>query len=201
MPFIPVPGVISCAIRATLYDIPIQTDFNFLSDNAITNSVIGELIDNLMLHWQTEALPLLPNVYRLVSVYGYDAGEQEGSAADITPTGNDVGLYLGIPQPSNVSLFFNSRVGTRKRGNSGGIFWPCFVEADVTANQVSTTIIDAILLALNGMVGVGSVSPDTNLVAVSKYANNLPRPAGIARPITTWVVNDTRVDSMRRRLS
>lgn len=201
MPFIPVPGVISCAIRATLYDIPIQTDFNFLSDNAITNTIIGELIDNLMLYWQTEALPLLPNVYRLVSVYGYDAGEQEGSAADVTPSGTDVGLYLGIPQPSNVSLFFNSRVATRKRGNSGGIFWPCFVEADVTANQVSTTIIDPILLMLNGMVGTGAIAPDTNLVAVSKYVNNAPRPAGVARPISTWVVNDTRVDSMRRRLS
>lgn len=201
MPFIPVPGVISCAIRATLYDIPIQTDFNFLSDNAITNTIIGELIDNLMLYWQTEALVLLPNVYRLVSVYGYDAGEQEGAAADVTPAGNDIGLYQGIPQPSNVSLFFNSRVSTRKRGNSGGIFWPCFVESDVAANQVSITIIDSILLMLNGMVGTGAIAPDTNLVAVSKYVNNAPRPAGVARPISTWVVNDTRVDSMRRRLS
>lgn len=201
MPFIPVPGVISCAIRATLYDIPIQTDFNFLADNIITNGVIGDLIADLMLYWQTEALPLLPNVYRLVSVYGYDAGEQEGAAADVSPSGNDIGLYQGIPQPSNVSLFFNSRVGTRKRGNSGGIYWPCFVEADVTANQVSITIIDSILLMLNGMVGVGSVAADTNLVAVSKYTNNLPRPTGVARPVTTWVVNDTRVDSMRRRLS
>lgn len=201
MPFVPVPGVISCAIRATLYDIPIQTDFNFASDNFITNTIIVELLDALQLYWQTEALPLLPNSYRYISIYGYDAGEQEGAAADITPAGNDIGLYPGIPLPANVSLFFNSRVGTRKRGNSGGIYWPCFVETDVTANQVSTTMIDSILLVLNGMVGVGAVAADTNLVAVSKWLNNAPRAVGVSRPIATWVANDTRVDSMRRRLS
>jgi hypothetical protein len=200
MPFVPVPGVVACAVRATLYDEPIQTDFNFLLDAVASGPAITTIITSLLSYWQVNALPLLPAPYRLVSVYGYDAGEQEGPAADVTPTGNDIGLYNGNAMPANVSLFFNSRVGTRKRGNSGGIYWPCFVESDVTGNVVATAITGSILDMLDGMVGLGAIAEDTQLVAVSKYFNNAERPAGVARPIIGWVCNDQVIDSMRRRL-
>lgn len=200
MPFVPVPGVVSCAIRATLFDKPIQTDFNFLCDTTISSILLQEVVQGLTVFWQVNAIPLLPSAYRLVSVYGYDAGEQEGLAYDETPEGQTQGQYPGIPMPANVSLFFNSRVGTRKRGNSGGIYWPCFVETDVFDNSVATEIVNSIISMLNELANPDTVAVNTRLVAVSKYLNNAPRPAGIARPITTWVANDRIIDSMRRRL-
>lgn len=200
MAFVPVPGVVSCAIRATLYEKPIQTDFNFLCDTTISGTLLEEIVLGLIVFWQTNALLLLPAPYRLISVYGYDAGQQEGLARDETPEGQTVGQYPGIPMPANVSLFFNSRVGTRKRGNSGGIYWPCFVETDVSENTVSAGIVTPILSMLNELATPDTIAVNTRLCAVSKYLNNAERPAGIARPITTWVANDRVIDSMRRRL-
>lgn len=200
MPFVPVPGVASTAIRATLYNKPIQTDFNFLVDAAMSSAILQELAENLQLYWQTEALPLLPNVYKLISVYAFDAGEQEGLAYDAVAEGQTTGLYQGIPQPANVSLFFNSRVSTRKRGNSGGIYWPCFVETDTVDNNVVPLIIASITTMLNGLVAPGAIQGDCRLVSVSKYLNGAERPVGVTRPVTGFVANDSVIDSMRRRL-
>lgn len=75
-----------------------------------------------------------------------------------------------------------------------------FVEDDITSNSAVSGIIQDILNFLNGWIGLGVVSADWKLVAVSKFLNNLPRTVGLVRDITDWVVNDSVVDSMRRRL-
>lgn len=200
MPFVPVPGVVAVNIRATLFGKPIQTDLNFTADNFISNGQIEDLINPLLIRWTTEAIPLLPPAYLLQSIYGYDAGEQEGAAASANLEFPVPGTRLGLPLPANVSLFFNQRIGSRKRGNSGGIYWPCLMENDVTDNSVVSSIIADVIGLLSGLTGPGAVAPDFVLCAVSKFAGGLPRPTGVAREILDWVVNDIVVDSMRRRL-
>lgn len=200
MPFVPVPNVASVAFRALLDGKPVQTDMNFLCDSAITQENLDDLLAAACIAWTVGALPQLPSTYRFISGYAYDAGEQEGLAADVVFTGLNIGTLSGNAQPSNVSLFINNRIGTRKRGNAGGIYWPCFVETEVTNNIISQSRIDSIIVFMNEFVGLGAVASGWQLVAVSKFLNNLPRAVGIARKVVDYIVNDNIVDSMRRRL-
>lgn len=200
MPFVPVPKTAAVAIRGLLYGKPVQTDFNFFSDLGVQSDNLNDLLQALTSSWVAGALDLIPNAYQFIQTYGYDAGSPTGIVDSVNLVSPQPGRKLGIPMPANVSLFFNSKTGFRKRGSTGGIYWPCFIEDEVTANTVSNTIISSITSFLSEYIGPGAVASGWTLVAVSKFINNAPRAVGIVSPIIDWLVNDAVIDSQRRRL-
>jgi len=70
----------------------------------------------------------------------------------------------------------------------------------VSGDFVNPTTAQNILAAVRALIEDVPQSLNAQLVVVSRYSNGVPRSVGIATPVTSAILVDSRVDTQRRRL-
>jgi len=119
----------------------------------------------------------------------------------------DPGAIAGESLPSHHCVLLNLKTATRGRYAQGRKFYSPIAEADheddvMDASGIAlwAAVRTGILAAYNGLAGA-VVSDDWEHVVISRFADNAPRVAGVATPVTSYVFADNFVDSQRRRLT
>jgi len=108
------------------------------------------------------------------------------------------GIEPSNPMPNNVAFVVTMRTELRGRSFRGRVYQSGLAEAHSLGNTVTTTYADAIRNWWDNTLTFATPA-DSALAVVSRYANNNPRPSGIATPVITMDTN-TRIDTQRRRL-
>lgn len=177
------------------------TTFGFLGAVDYTQPDLQGLVDRVRDAWLAQCIPQLPQSYLCFEVVGRGLRTQFDAEATAVFTAGQTGSLSGTPQPGNVSLAIARKTGTTGRSRRGRIFWPGFNEADVSGNTISSARADAIVDAMQLFMAAVNLPGDFLLAVISRQENNVALNPGIARPVASWSVVDTNVDSMRRRLN
>jgi hypothetical protein len=207
MPFVPVPNAAMVEIRYLLDGQQIENTLYFESGAAITQPSLLALVGAVFDWWQTNLQPLLPLALQLAEISATDLTSATGPQASLVPAVDELGAVNSPQLPNNVSLAVSFRTALRGRSFRGRNFYPALWEAGVDENTVQPTIITAIHSAYTALIGDTGVSDaGFDWVVVSRFSGvdsagkPIPRITGVATIITTVVIVDPTIDSMRRRL-
>lgn len=102
--------------------------------------------------------------------------------------------------PANVTLAVSLRTPFAGRSFRGRTYWIGLSEGAVQGDFVIAGTSQAILAAVRQLVEEVGQPLNAQLAVVSRYSNGAPRATGIATPVTSVTLVDTRVDTQRRRL-
>ena len=102
--------------------------------------------------------------------------------------------------PANVTLAISLRTPFAGRSFRGRTYWIGLTEGSVSGDFVNPTIAQNILAAITALIEDVPQPLNAQLVVVSRYSNGAPRATGIATPVTSAILVDSRVDTQRRRL-
>lgn len=199
MPFIPVPNVVMCEIRATLDAQQIENTMYFEFNTVPTAADVQTIADTMNNWWGQNILPHLSQDYTMREVYATDLTEQTGPTATATgflPAG---GGDVVESESNNNALCVSFRTAARGRTGRGRNYISGIPTNQVTNNTVSQTFVDQIVGAYNGLqAGLDAIG--WTWVVVSRHFNGVDRAVGVARPVTAAIVVDRVIDSQRRRL-
>lgn len=101
--------------------------------------------------------------------------------------------------PNNVALALAFKTALRGRSFRGRIFLPGLTEGNVVDNTVQPAFITA-WYTFFGILASTLIDLIAWQVVVSRVEGGDPRPAGVVTQVNNWIVTNTVVDSMRRRL-
>lgn len=198
MPFQAVPNVAQCRVEGRQDGQLTINDLYFeISGGGITPVNIATLAAALAT-WATAALAPLASVdWSSSRVTAVDLGSPTGAiaVADATAVGG-VGTEAA---PNNVAACVSLR--TAQAGRSGrGRNYVCGVpNAVVTLNTMSAGYMGDLIDAYTLLIGAGTFEAGWQLVIVSRRTAGLPRPTGIAIPVTSASFTRPTVASMRSR--
>jgi hypothetical protein len=203
MGFVPVPDVAEVVMEYTLLGGNKAVNVFNVREAMITSwtqAILDDLID-IFSAWETNtARALRSNQVILTGIRARDMTEQNGlvveRAVSIT------GTIASAAMPANVTLAIKANTGFAGRSFRGRSYWIGLTEANVTGDFVATTAGNQIVAGMNTLRTniQGSLLLTARMVVVSRVANGAPRQTGIATDITSWSLNDYRVDTQRRRL-
>jgi hypothetical protein len=149
---------------------------------------------------QSHMMPLQSSTVEFVGVKVQRLGAPTDLVSDWFPLSPVHGGNLSPSMPNSVSLAIAFRTGISGRSNQGRNFWIGLCESQCTQNRVLADVVDDIIQQYSDLV-INMYSATTAQMCVySRYHNNEPRLLGLASTITSIVVTDYVVDSMRRRL-
>lgn len=207
MPFIPVPNTVEAEMRMNLDGQKIENTLYFYTASGPDLTNITQLASDLEGWWVSNCAPLLPVDVSLREIVITELTTSTGLQYTNSLTAPAAGT-LGQPAlPNNVSLAVSFRSAIRGRAYRGRNYVAALTEGQVTNSSVSQAVADAWAAAYNAIFTDVTNSPSTWVWAVvSRYfgvdsdGKPIPRTTGNAEPITTALVVDLTVDSMRRRL-
>lgn len=207
MAFIPVPNTVEVEFRMTLDSQKIENTLYFYTPSGPDITNVTQLASDLESWWVGSVAPLLPIDVSLreivITALTTSTGLQYTNSLAEPAAGT-----LGQPAlPNNVSLAVSFRSAIRGRSYRGRNYVAALTENQVTNSHVTQAVADSWANAYNAILTSVTVSPSTWVwVVVSRYSGvdsdgkPIPRVTGNAEPITTALVVDLTVDSMRRRL-
>jgi hypothetical protein len=194
-------------IRYLLDNQQIENTLYFESGSTVTQASIVTLLNALHAWWAANLQPLLPLAVSLAEMQGTDLTSATGPQATLTPAVAELGAVNSPQLPNNVSLAVSFRTALRGRSFRGRNFYPALWEQGVDENTVQPTIVAAIHGAYTALItDAGVAAAGYDWVVVSRFSGvtsagvPIPRSAGISTPVTTVVIVDPTIDSMRRRL-
>lgn len=199
MPFVPAPNIVSVEVRAILDLQHIENRFTIDALAPVTAALTDD-ITNLVSVWaQEHYFPLLPHNVQLTEVVGTDLTTQDSFQHTITPSGTVVGGVAANALPNEVSLAISLRTGNRGRSARGRSYVLALPTDEVSGNNVASAFAALHVAAFQQLVTV--MNDNSHAWSIVSYRlNNAPRPGGpVYFPITTCLVTDLVVDSMRRR--
>lgn len=201
MAFIPAPNVVQVEIRSLndgqkienrlfvdVFHEPLQSDLDALA-GAVSAAVSTQWVPRMPSTWVCTEF-FLRSMHTANSIQS----TYPQPASSFTGTGGGAAL------PNNVSLCVSLRTGNAGRSARGRLYWQALMEPDVAENTVGTSAVVGITNAVSTL--------RSNILALgyawiicSFIANGVPRPGGpVYFPVTSILVVDPVVDSMRRRL-
>lgn len=200
MAFQPVGNGAELVIKALNQGEECVTTFGALGIVNYSNTQLANFVADAALAWQTYILPILPSSYVAYEVIGTGLRTATDFTTTVSYGGGAAGTRAGTPLPNNVSLAIARKAGVTGRSNRGRIFWPAFIETDVSANAVNSTFVSTMISALTTFQADAEVSGNFTLGVISRYTGGSLRVSGVVIPTNSWSVTDNTVDSQRRRL-
>jgi len=199
MAFVPAPNIVQVELRATLAGQNIENRLMVDALEPVTETNLAD-ITNLVSNWaQSTYFDHLPSAVVLREVVGTDLTTQNGQQHTIAPEGGIGGGLSGEPMPNEVTLCVSLRSGNRGRSARGRLYVLALEKVQVSGNNVSGTLAANFVADMEALIDVLTTAGYA-LVIVSYISNKVPRPGGpVYFPVTTAVVTDLVVDSMRRR--
>jgi hypothetical protein len=198
MPFIPVPNVAQVKLFGSIDGQETINDLYFeVSGGGITPVNLATLAGVVGGWGQSHLAPLLSDDWQLVRTVCIDLTAQNSFQVDIgTPA---TGGVSGEANPNNVAACIKFSTALGGRSFRGRNYVPGIPGSVVTLNTMDATFMNNLSDAYFMMVGAGTFLPGWQWVVVSRFANNLPRTAGIATPVTSTGFTSPYVRSMRTR--
>ena len=199
MAFIPAPNIMMVEARASVGGQNVENRFMLNALHAVAPSDLESAAINVWNWWEIVYAPLLPATVLLREVVATDLTNQNGQQYTYAPDTTTVGTAVGGALPNEVSVCVSLRSSARGRSSRGRFYSlavPALQMAD--ANNISATYRSALQAAGQTLVTNNlTIAPIT---IVSYFSNGVARPGGpVYFPVTTALIVDTVVDSMRRR--
>lgn len=198
MPFVPIPNTVRCELRFTQDNQQVANIFHVEKNEPLT---VGDLntIGGVFVTWWSGMSSLIAD----------DVTFREIDMRDQTSPGAIGILYnTGLPLsgsagafalPNHVTAAIKWGTGLTGRSYRGRTYHIGLTEAQVTKNQIVSTVVEDLLILYNELI-TDMVTAGYSLVVASRYANNAPRVTGVTTPILTAAFADVVVDSQRKRL-
>jgi len=199
MAFVAAPNIVMVEVRATKAGQKIENRFTIDALTAVTPAIVAD-ITNVVSNWaQSTYFDYLPEQVTLVETVGTDLSVHEGAQHTIVPSGTIIGQQTGPSLPNEVTLCVSLRSDARGRSARGRAFVLGLTRQGVNENEVTAGYAANFVSAFEALK-TAITTEGWAWVVVSYRTNNAPRPGGpVYFPITTCVVVDLVVDSMRRR--
>jgi hypothetical protein len=200
MPFQAVPNAALIRLEATLDGELCITNLGFglITPATVTALMLQTLVDgvtdNIIDAWTNN----LPVKYVLNQITGRVLDIEDGPQAEESANALN-GALAGAILPNNCSLAVSFKTGLGGRTNRGRIFWPSFLESEVTDQRVLSGKQASILALMGGFIGNNTIATGWVWSVISRK-ELVPAGPGRAVPVTSVVLNDDVIDSMRRRL-
>jgi hypothetical protein len=161
---------------------------------------MADLVGQVGIIWQTEALPLLPDTYIFEKVAGKSLESASAPTSDAIITGQTHGTYGGGPfMPNNVSLAVAHRSNFSGRSANGRSFWPGLPRQTVNNNVVQNSYMVSIISVFDDIM-TSCEAKGWTFCILSRVSLKVRRPEGIGYVVASNGFADNVVDSMRRRL-
>ena len=200
MAFQPVPNAALIRLEATLDGEACVTNLGFglVTPATVTALMLETLVNGVNdVIVEGDWMSNLPAKYVLNQISGRVLDVQDGPQYELSAP--NIGGLAGAILPNNCSLAVSFRTGLAGRTNRGRIFWPSFLESEVTDQRVLSAKQTAILAMMNAFIGNNTIATGWVWSVISRKELS-PGGPGRAVPITSVVLNDDVIDSMRRRL-
>lgn len=140
------------------------------------------------------------NQIQLVNIYIRGLTTQFEPVIDYTLPGPILGTVVSPVMPMSVTLAVKLTTGFAGRSRRGRHYWIGLAETQVTGDFVNTTTANAIRLQIETFRTTYSLTAGFSQVILSRVENGVPRVTGLATLVTGTALEDTRVDTQRRRL-
>jgi len=205
MAFVPVANVAEVEVRMRLAGQSIENTLYFQFASGPSAAELTALGGDIRDWWIASYAPLVWNGLQLVEVNCTDLTSDTGPQV-ATPVTDEFGTGGANTVANNVALCVSFRTAFRGRSFRGrnyisGIPLTQLVDQNTVEVSYATSVHDA----YNAINSALSVSADW--VVVSRFSGMggtprrpIPRTAGVATLVTSVVIVDRTVDSMRRRL-
>lgn len=202
MAFVPVPQVAEFRLNQRLFDQQLQNTLygQYGADPDSTSLLITA--QSLAGWWQANIAPELSVDHSLVEVSARLLTTENSAIASFQPATPIQGSVANPANPGNVALVASFRTGLAGRSFRGRNYIGGIPENATVGNEVSGTFRAAIAAAYDILITPGGPFGGEGAfwVVVSREANKLPRPTGVATRVLSVIVNET-LDSQRRRLT
>jgi len=185
--------------RASVAGQNVENRFMLNALHAVAPSDLENAAINIWNWWEIVYAPQLPGSVLLREVVSTDLTLQNGQQFTYAPDTTTTGTAAGGALPNEVSVCVSLRSTARGRSSRGRFFTLAVPSlAMVDANNISAAYRSALTSAAQTLITNNlAIAPIT---IVSYFSNNVPRPGGpVYFPVTTALIVDTVVDSMRRR--
>jgi len=196
--FIPAAETAKVEMRYTWDDQHVENVLHFTKEGGWDGTSLAVLAQNVAEGWLAELQGMQAPTVTLREIYVRDMEVEAGAEATF-PVGTP-GNAEGVALPNNVSLALSFRTGLSGRSNRGRIFWIGLLEGQVIDNTVQPTPLAAIVLGFRDFIEYVETETEASLVVVSYCSENVWRTNAQVTPVTTILVTDPTIDSMRRRL-
>jgi hypothetical protein len=202
MPFVPVPEV---AEATMVYTGPNQNRmvnvYHFWRPNLGWDpDGLGDLAEALLTWEQNTAKGQRSNQITCIGVECRDISVQDSFVVSVAAIPPIAGTLTTPVLPANVTLAVSLRTPFAGRSFRGRTYWIGLSEGAVQGDFVQPGTAQGILAAVRELIEDVPQPLNAQLAVVSRYHNGQPRAVGIATPVTSAVLVDTRVDTQRRRL-
>lgn len=173
----------------------------FLRDGTISPTNLAELAEALSDWWVANLEAITGTHVTLREVYAVDLTTETSPTATHTETPAPAGDYTGTPLPNNVTLAVSFRTPGRGRSSRGRWYVVGLTETSLSSTLGQTVNVTYAAGVLDAFVALDAALPiGWTHVVCSFYTEGAPRSAGVAIPITNYLLTDLTIDSQRRRL-
>ena len=161
---------------------------------------LGDLAE-AMLAWENNtAKTQRSNQIVCIGAEARDLSVQDSFVVSVAAIPPIAGSLTTPVLPANVTLAISLRTPFAGRSFRGRTYWIGLSEGAVQGDFVQSGTAQGILAAVRALIEDVPQPLNAQLAVVSRYHNGAPRGVGIATPVTSAVLVDTRVDTQRRRL-
>jgi len=186
-------------VRGTLFGERTENTLFYELATQPTESDLQSLVDAVASAVVSDWIPLLPTSWTGVAVYAKGLTEQFDVQAVNLNIAGDPGTQGSAAHPGNVTIAIKRVSGLTGRSTRGRIFWQGIPLDAVTGNNISTgyalDIVDAVEVA-----DANAVALTWTPVIVSRQQGGVTPTNAVTYPIATWQIDDSALDSQRRRL-
>lgn len=203
MAFQAVPETASIEMIFTQNGIPAQNVFYAKQPGGYTLADLQALADAIDLSWDS--------IWKLrqVAEVLYVRTEVRGLAVinDFVATANvkaGPGTHIGDALPNNATVAIKKESGLTGRSARGRSYWIGLPASELTIadeNIVEAAYIANIVSAIDSVRGVTNGTLLWEAVLVSRFTGGVQRPTGVTFPWISSVAVDSKVDTMRGRMS
>lgn len=164
-----------------------------------TSSLLTSAAAVIGVNWGATVMPHVGGNCELIGVRGRDLAVEGGAAGSWAPVFPIAGSMSGETLPNNVAICYTKRTERTGRSYRGRLYLGGLVESQVNGNFLATGVPALIGDIFNDLIETFS-SEALVWVLVSKFHNGAPRVTADVTEVTSVVLRDFRVDSMRSRL-
>lgn len=199
-PFVPVPATALCEIRYTLNAQHCENTLWFLHDGEPTTEDLDTLAEALYNWWHDELADAQSSDVKFVEVVCTSMDSEEAPVGSFAPLSAAQGSIATEAMPGNVSLSVSFRTGARGRSFRGRNY-AIGIPISVVDSAAVTPEYGALLTtAYDQLIGESDFLAGWTWVIASRRHDNEPRVTGVTSPVTSVLLVDLTIDSMRRRL-
>lgn len=200
MPFVPVPATVMAEIRMTLFGQKIENTLYFQFLDAPSVLAMEGLGSDLLDWWTTLYDLCVTEDVILREVFLTSLDSAISPTATVTPEGTVTGAISENANPGNVAACVSFRTANRGRSYRGRNYVSGLARTDVAGNTIGAGLAGRLLDAYDFLNVTYNSLVSGRWSVVSRFTAGVAREEGVVTPITSVVLTDLNLDSMRRRL-